>query len=132
MRKKAGKSTFLGASARNMKAQQKPDSAAGHLSSASSPESRRGGEQVCYVAFSITAKKMPQFLQALPLPISSTTADYPPPRGFCATLQRRLRGPPVLLAADATSLRVLPSGRRRKRRGAWSLIRWGIHSPPPA
>jgi hypothetical protein len=128
MRMKAGKSTFLGASARKMKAQQKPDRAAGHLSSASSPESRRGGGRRCSVAFSITAKRRPRFLQAPPLPTSSTAADCPPLRGLCATLQRKLRNPSVPLAADVMSLRVLSSGRRRKRRGAWSLIRWGIHS----
>ena len=121
MRKKAGKSTFLGASVRNTKAQQKPDRAAGHLSSASSPESRRGGGRRCSVAFSITARRRPRFLQALSHPISSTATDCPPPRGFCATLQRRLRNPSVLLAADVAPLRALTTWLQTKAAGRLEL-----------
>jgi len=120
MRKKAGRSTFLGAS-RNMKAQQKPNRAAGHPSSAGSLESRRGGGRRCFAASSITAKKRPRFLQGLPPPISSTVADCPPPRGFCATLQRRLRNPSVLLAADATPLRALTTWPQTKAAGRLEL-----------
>ena len=84
------------------KAQQFSARAAGHPSSASSLESRRGGEQV-FAASSITAKKRPRFLQTPPL----LATDCPPLRGFCASRQRWLRGPPVPLAADATPLRAL-------------------------
>jgi len=73
MRKKAGKSTFLGASVRNTKAQHDSPRAAGHPSSASSLDSRRGGRRR-YSA----AKKKPRLLQTPPL----LAANCPPLRGF--------------------------------------------------
>jgi hypothetical protein len=85
------------------KAQQKPDRAAGHPSSASSLESRRGGGRRCFAASSIAAKMRPPFLQTPPLP----AADCPPLRGFCASRQRRLRNPPVPLAVDIAPFRAL-------------------------
>jgi hypothetical protein len=92
------------------KAQQVSARAAGHPSSASSLESRRGGEQACSAASSITAKKRPPFLQTPPL--LPQTALLP----ACDGLQRRLRNPPVPLAADIAPLRALPPGRPRRGR----------------
>ena len=122
MRRRAGRSASQGASASSRKAQQVSARAAGHPSSAGSLESRRGGEQVCSVAFSITAKKRPPFLQAS---FPRQTVPFP----ACDSLQRRLRGPPVSLAADIAPLRALPPGRRRRRRGRLELNSVGNPQP---
>jgi hypothetical protein len=46
--------------------------------------------------------------------------------------RERRRGPPVPLAADATSLRALPPGYRQRRRGRLEPDTVGNPQPPPA
>jgi len=78
MRKKAGKSTFLGASARNMKAQLKPDRAAGHPSSAGSPKSRRSGGRGCSAASSDLNQRLCPAADRDPPPTSQALREARP------------------------------------------------------
>ena len=94
MRKRAGRSAFQGASASSREGSARLPRVAGVCPP---PESRRGGEQVCSAASSITAKERPRFLRTPPyLPQTAllSAASAPACRGGCAV--RRYRSPQTL------------------------------------